>query len=180
MIPTRPDGPTDYTEPTAARALVDRLCASMIAYNGADPRRVNHALKVFAYADHIAAAEGCDAGLRATIACAALLHDIGIHNAEARHGSSAGNWQEMEGPPVAAELLGAALAPAPLADRVCYLVGHHHTYNKIDGPDFQILVEADFIVNVFEDGMDKAAVTAVRKTVFRTAAGRALLDSLYP
>lgn len=163
-----------------ATSLIDRVRASMIAYNGADARRVNHALKVFAYADHIAATEDCDDDLRATIACAALLHDIGIHNAEARHGSSAGNWQELEGPPVAAELLKAARAPVPLADRVCFLVGHHHSYTKIDGPDFRILVEADFIVNIFEDAMDKAAVAAVRKNIFRTAAGRALLDSLYP
>lgn len=36
-----------------------------------------------------------------------------------------------------------------------YLVGHHHTYKDIDGLDYQILVEADFLVNYFEDGLDK-------------------------
>jgi hypothetical protein len=33
---------------------------------------------------------------------------------------------------------------AALVERVCYLVGHHHTYTNIDGPDYQILVEAGF------------------------------------
>lgn len=42
--------------------------------------------------------------------------------------------------------------PQEVIDRVCYLVGHHHTYDNIDGMDYQILVEADFLVNLFEDG----------------------------
>ena len=34
--------------------------------------------------------------------------------------------------------------------RVEYLVGHHHTYKDIDGLDYQILVEADFLVNILK------------------------------
>ena len=42
--------------------------------------------------------------------------------------------------------------------RVQYLIGHHHTYNNIDGLDYQILVESDFLVNLYEDGASKEAV----------------------
>ena len=43
-------------------------------------------------------------------------------------------------------------------DRICYLVGHHHTYTNMDGMDYQILVEADFLVNLYEDELGPEAV----------------------
>lgn len=79
---------------------------------------------------------------------AALLHDIGIHEAERKYGSAAGQYQELEGPPIAQKILEQLGAEPELAQRVCYLVGHHHSYTLVDGPDFQALVEADFIVNI--------------------------------
>ena len=42
-------------------------------------------------------------------------------------------------------------------ERVQYLIGRHHTYNDIDGIDYQILVEADFLVNMYEDSLSKKA-----------------------
>ena len=39
-----------------------------------------------------------------------------------------------------------------ITERVCYLVGHHHTYTNIEGMDYQILVEADLQDYVFEPG----------------------------
>ena len=35
--------------------------------------------------------------------------------------------------------------------RVAYLVGHHHTLRNIHGPDYQILIEADYIANASEN-----------------------------
>lgn len=51
--------------------------------------------------------------------------------------------------------------------RVEYLVGHHHTYKDIDGLDYQILVEADFLVNYFENGLDKEHIKKVQKRYLR-------------
>ena len=42
--------------------------------------------------------------------------------------------------------------------RISYLVGHHHTYTGIDGIDYQILVEADFLVNLYEDNCKKETI----------------------
>ena len=64
-------------------------------------------------------------------------------------------------------------------ERVCFLVGHHHTYTAIDGVDYQALVEADFLVNIFEDGMERPAIEAVERQIFRTAVGKELLRTLY-
>ncbi len=41
---------------------------------------------------------------------------------------------------------------ADVSERVQYLIAHHHTYGNIDEMDYQILVEADFLVNIMEEG----------------------------
>ncbi|WP_434084515.1 hypothetical protein [Lacrimispora xylanisolvens] len=64
-------------------------------------------------------------------------------------------------------------------DRICWLVGHHHTYKNIEGKDYQILVEADFLVNAWEDGMSREAVENVRKKIFATAAGIRMFETMY-
>lgn len=63
--------------------------------------------------------------------------------------------------------------PQEVIDRVCYLVGHHHTYDNIDGMDYQILVEADFLVNLFEDGSTRYAEKRIYPD-FRTEGGKRL------
>jgi len=151
----------------------------MITYNGSDVRRINHALKVHSFADYIAAKEKCDDKTKKIVYIASILHDIGIHNAEKKYNSNAGDYQEIEGPPVADELLRTIDIPDFVHDRVLYLVGNHHSYNKIDGIDFQILVEADFLVNIDEDGMKGAEIESVKKKIFKTKAGLGLLNSLY-
>ena len=63
--------------------------------------------------------------------------------------------------------------------RIAYLVGHHHTFTDVDGLDYQILLEADYLVNADEGGAAPEAIGRMRETVFRTATGTALLDSIY-
>ena len=60
-----------------------------------------------------------------------------------------------------------------------YLVGHHHTYSNIDGIDYQILVEADFLVNIDEDEMTKETTKNVREKIFKTKSGTQMLDNLF-
>ena len=71
-------------------------------------------------------------------------------------------------------------APSALTARVSYLVGHHHTYTNIDGLDYQILVEADFLVNLYEDQIPAAAKKHAYTSIFRTETGKCLCRELYP
>lgn len=64
-------------------------------------------------------------------------------------------------------------------ERICWLVGHHHTYDSITGIDYQILVEADFLVNIYEDNLPADAIRKVKEKIFKTSAGRALLDTMF-
>lgn len=103
---------------------------------------------------------------------AAVVHDIGIHPAEAKYGKSNGNYQEELGSAPAREMLSKlGIAEADI-ERVCYLVGHHHTYTHIDGMDYQILVEADFLVNMFEDNYTEQRVDGALSHIFKTETGK--------
>lgn len=153
---------------------LDRLELAMIDYDSGDPKRIQHFLKVRSFARLIAAGEGLDERSRFLIEAAALVHDIGIHASEKLYGDCSGPHQEELGPALAEELLnGLGFDPA-VTGRVCYLVGHHHTYGDIDGVDYQILVEADFLVNLYEDHEGEEAVRAALSRVFRTPTGRRL------
>lgn len=158
-------------------SFITAVLRRMAAYNGTDTRRIGHALKVYGYAQII----GGDllSPDREGLLTAAVLHDIGIHNAEQKHHSTAGTYQEMEGPPVAQAILEELGAPADLTERVCFLVGHHHSYAKVDGADFQALIEADFLVNIEEDGLSKEAAASIGAKYFQTESGKTLLSSLF-
>ena len=66
-----------------------------------------------------------------------------------------------------------------VSKRVQYLIGHHHTYVDIDGIDYQILVEADFLVNLFEDGCDLESIRTAYDKVFKTKTGKMILKEMY-
>ena len=64
-------------------------------------------------------------------------------------------------------------------ERVCWLVGHHHTYTHIYGIDYQLLVEADFLVNIYEDGFTDEMIGNVRNKIFKTLSGIRCLENMY-
>lgn len=156
------------------------LTMNMIAYDEGDRKRINHFLKVTSYARTIGQLEGMDEGELELLTAAALTHDIGIKVSEEKYGDCTGVHQQIEGPPVADEMLTALQYPRPFVERVCWLIAHHHTYTDITGLDYQILIEADFLVNLDEGNEPLSSVRNVRENIFRTKAGLSILDSLFP
>ena len=159
---------------------IAKLMKAMIEYDRGDNLRIHHLLKVHNLSVTIATLEHMDKSVVAILEAAAIVHDIGIHISERKYGSSAGKYQEMEGPGEARNLLlRIGGFSAEEIDRVCFLVGHHHSYSNIVGMDYQILVEADFLVNIFEDDLSDTAIDNVRKKIFKTRTGLELLDAMY-
>ena len=147
-------------------SVINTLLNSMILYNEADPLRIQHSVKVHSFAKLIAENEKLSAETVQLIEIAAILHDVGIRAAEKKYGHQNGKLQEQEGPAVAEDLMRkAGVDDEELIGRVKYLIGHHHTYTNIDGADYQILVEADFLVNLFEDKEPVSAVKHVRDRI---------------
>lgn len=159
--------------------LLDRLFAAMIAWNDGDPRRIQHFIKVHSLARLIGLQEGLDARTLFVLEAAAYVHDIGIRPSEKKYGMNTGRTQEEEGPAPARAMLGGLGFPPDVTERVCELVGCHHTYRGIDAADWQILVEADFLVNLFEDGASPEAVKSAYGRVFRTESGRTLCSAMF-
>ena len=158
---------------------MQKIIKEMIKYFEGDVRRINHALKVYTFADIISDSEKLSPQKRKVLLTAAVVHDVGIKKAEEKYGSSAAKYQEQEGPGQAEIILRKYNFDNQFIDRVCFLVGNHHSYTEIDNIDFQILVEADFLVNIYEDNMDKEKIIKIKDNIFKTAAGIELLEILY-
>ena len=159
---------------------IEELALAMIDYKNGDPKRIQHTTKVHAYASKIGKCEGLDEDTLFILESAALVHDIGIRASEKKYGHQNGKLQEQEGPAVAREMLTRLGGfTDQQIERVCWLVGHHHTYHVCEDLDYQILIEADFLVNLFEDEESPNAIRAVHKNIFRTESGTKMLETMY-
>lgn len=151
---------------------MEQLILEMMRFYAGDPKQIQHFIKVHSFARLIGLEEKIDDETQNILEIAAILHDVGIKPALEKYGSASGKYQELEGPHIVNKILGELSYPHNVIDRVCYLVGHHHTYQDIDGIDYQILVEADFLVNMFESEMSIHAIKATLVKIFRTQTGK--------
>ncbi len=153
--------------------LKDRVAIEMKKYFKSDFRRIGHAMKVARYAEQIGKAEG---GNLAVILASAYLHDIGIHEAERKHGSTAAKYQEIEGPPIAKDIMKKLGAKDELTDEVFDIVGHHHHPRKVETTNFKAVYDADLIVNLEEGrqdkSMDKDKLKKIVEKSFLTESGK--------
>ena len=154
-----------------------QLMAAVIKYDHGDVKRIQHLIKVHDLCLTIGLMENMPADELWTLEAAAMLHAIGIHAGEAKHGGKCtGKHQEEEGPAVAQEILDSVGGfTNQQTERIKYLIAHHHTYSDIQGLDYQILVEADFLVNLYEDGEPLSAVEKLQERIFKTASGLLVL-----
>ena len=151
----------------------------MIELYSNDAKRIQHFCKVHSYAKLIAETENVDKKCLFIIETAALTHDIGIHVCEEKYGNCNGKSQEKEGPAIAKKLLEKLGFDKDVSDRVQYLIAHHHTYDNIDGIDYQILVEADFLVNIMESDLSKEATLKAYHTIFKTTCGKTICKEMF-
>ena len=84
---------------------LDKLMERMIEFDGGDPKRIQHFIKVHSFAQQIGVGEGLDVHTQELLEAAAIVHDIGIHPAETKYGRCDGRLQEQEGPKPAKEIL---------------------------------------------------------------------------
>lgn len=111
------------------------------------PIGIDHTFKVLQNADEIMKGENIGAEEKEFISIVAILHDIGAVEAQKKYASIDGSYQEKEGPAVARGIL-QKVGYDKNIDRICFIIGNHHTPSKIDGLDFQIQWEADLLENL--------------------------------
>ena len=159
--------------------MINKSHSVMISLYTGDARRIQHFCKVHSYAKLIAQLERVDSDTLFVIETAALTHDIGIHISEEKYGNCDGKHQEEEGPALAKSLLHDLGFDDIVSERVQYLIGHHHTYTNVDGIDYQILIEADFLVNLYEDNIPRDGTMNAYKKIFKTEAGKKICREMY-
>lgn len=156
------------------------LMRAMIKYDGGDVPRIQHFVKVHDFARMIGVAEDVGSEQLFILEAAAILHDVGIHAAEAKYGNSHGKHQEELGPAEAKKVLAEVGGfTEQQTERICWLIAHHHTYTNVTSQDHRILLEADFLVNSFEDNLSKEAIASFRESVFRSPSAIYMLNMMW-
>lgn len=150
----------------------------MESYFGKDTKRINHALRVTAYAERLIIREG---GEYVVVIGAAVLHDIGIHEAERKYHSTNGKYQEKEGPPIARGILTRLGFAEDNIKEICDIIAHHHSPGKINTVNFKVLYDADWLVNLADeyDVQDKNKLASIIEAVFLTTSGRSIAREIF-
>ncbi len=161
-----------------AVGIKQKLMDAVEEHFGEDRRRIDHALGVLRYAERLMEAEEGDWHI---VLPAALLHDVGIKPAEARYGSAEARYQEQEGPPIARKILLALGMRMEDIDEVCAIIAHHHSPQAMDTANFNIVYDADCLVNLEEQLAGLAEEERRRRIqeVFRTRRARAIAAELH-
>lgn len=153
---------------------IAQLLEKMIDYSAGNIHDIDHLIRVWTYAKTIGELEGLDANAQFILETAAITHDIACPLCREKYGNANGKYQEIEGAPLVTEFLSDTGMTTEQISRVAYLVGHHHTLTDIKGMDYQILIEADYIVNASENGYSKENVENFVEKIVKTQSGREL------
>jgi HD superfamily phosphodiesterase len=162
--------------------MMDKIKASLIeameVYFGQDIKRITHARQVTEYAEELLVTEKGD---YAIVIAAAVLHDIGIPEAERKYHSTSGKYQEIEGPPIARDILLRLRFPSHQIEEVCQIIGHHHSPDAANTTNFKILYDADWLVNLKDEfpTKDRNRLSAAIEKLFLTDTGKILAKEIY-
>lgn len=140
---------------------------------------VNHFMKVWGFARTIGILEGLDPVTQETLELAAVAHDIACPLCRRKYGQADGRHQELEGEGLTRQFYEEIHLPEEQLERICYIVAHHHSFSGVQGLDYQIMLEADFLVNAGESEVSLDGILNFREKVFRTETGIRLLNQMY-
>ena len=158
--------------------IKDRLVKELEEYFQDDSKRINHAKRVMNFAEQLLEKEKADWLI---VIAASILHDVGIKAAEQKYGSSAGCYQEKEGPEIAKNILLKIGFKKEDVEEVCEIIAHHHSPGIVKTDNFRVLYDADWLVNLKDETNieDKAKLKSIINKVFLTNAGKELAEKIY-
>ncbi len=158
---------------------ISQIIEKMIAYSKGNIHDIDHFIRVWTYARTIGELEGLDRENLFVLETAAITHDIACPICREKYGNTNGKHQESEGQHLVRCFLADTGMTQQQIDRVAYLVGHHHTYREIDGLDYQILIEADFIANCSEIGCSENKIRYFMDEWMKTESGKQLVRDVF-
>ena len=159
---------------------ISQIMEKMIAFPDGNIHDIDHFIRVWTYARTIGELENLDRETQFLLEVAAITHDIACPLCRVKYGNTNGKYQEEEGIPMVKEFLSDIGIAEEVIDRVAFLVGHHHTFSGIDGIDYQILIEADYIANATENGYGQENIVNFMQKIMKTEGGKQILKAIYP
>ena len=155
------------------------LLEAMIAFSEGNIHDIDHMIRVWAYAKTIGELEGLDGETQFILEAAAITHDIACPLCREKYGCANGKYQEAEGAPLVRKFLTDKGLTSGQIERIAFLVGHHHSFGNIDGMDYQILIEADYIANACENGWSRQKTNFFLEKFAKTKSARRILESIF-
>ncbi|MDD5108459.1 MAG: HD domain-containing protein [Candidatus Omnitrophica bacterium] len=155
--------------------LKERLLEELREYFGTDIKRINHARKVLDYAEELLRKEGGDWNI--VVPCA-ILHDVGIKIAEQKYGLNSGHLQEKEGPLAARKILLKLGFKKDEIEEICQIIRYHHSPGKIDSLNFNLILDADLLVNLSEI-KERNKLEKIINNNFKTKTAREIAKKVY-
>ena len=157
---------------------VSEIMEKMIAFSDGNTHDIDHLIRVWTYAKTIGELEGLDTETQSVLEIAAITHDIACPLCREKYGNTNGKHQETEGAAMVRDFLADTGITEEQTERVAFLVGHHHTFTGIDGSDYQILIEADYIANATEKNYSGTNVENFLGKIAKTSAGKRLIEEI--
>ena len=158
---------------------IAQILEKMLAFSEGNIHDIDHLLRVWSYAKTIGELEGLDHDTQFVLEAAAIVHDIACPLCREKYGSTNGKYQEREGAPMVRAFFSDSDLSAKQIDRIAWLVAHHHTFNDIEGIDYQILVEADYIANASENGYSREKIDFFVTKFAKTDSALRLIASIF-
>ena len=158
---------------------ISEILRKMFAYSNANIHDIDHLIRVWTYAKTIGELEGINKDTQFILEVAAITHDIACPICREKYGNTNGNHQEEEGIPLVKAFLSDCDMSESQIERVAYLVGHHHTLQEIDGIDYQILIEADYIANATVNGYSRENIENFMSKIMKTESGKRLTQDIF-
>ena len=161
------------------RLTVSQIMEKMITFSKGNVHDIDHLIRVWTYAKTIGELEGLDKDTQFVLEVAAITHDIACPLCREKYGSTNGKFQETEGSLMVRDFLKNSGLTQEQIDRVSWLVGHHHTFQGIDGADYQILIEADYIANASENGYPESSIRNFMEKWVKTESGKQMIKDVF-
>ena len=161
------------------RLTVSQIMEKMIAFSKGNVHDIDHLIRVWTYAKTIGELEGLDKDTQFFLEVAAITHDIACPLCREKYGSTNGKFQETEGSLMVRDFLKNSVLTQEQIDRVSWLVGHHHTFQGIEGADYQILIEADYIANASENGYPESSIRNFMEKWMKTESGKQMIKDVF-
>ena len=158
---------------------IAQIMEKMIEYSNGNIHDIDHLIRVWTYAKTIGEQEHLAKDTQYILEVAAITHDIACPLCREKYRNTNGKYQEVEGVPLVREFLSRAEMTEEQLSRVAFLVGHHHTFSNIDGMDYQILLEADYIANATENGYNKQNVETFMQKIMKTKSCAEILNAIF-